>query len=101
MKKQGREMETAVAIMTADDADADAEPIIDLPSRPSSARSIPIYPWRAHWLTVMEFSRMMGRHPQTVYTWLSNGTLSEFGFPVYYCRSQGIHRGRTFIKNVF
>jgi hypothetical protein len=67
----------------------------------SSARGVPVHNWRAHWLTVAEFSRMMGREPQTVYTWLRNGTLAEFGIPVYHFRFQGLHRGRAFIQNIY
>ncbi len=67
----------------------------------SSARSVPTCNWRAHWLTVNEFSRMMGRDPQTVYKWLRIGTLAEFGVPTYQFRHGGLHSGRVFIKNIY
>jgi hypothetical protein len=67
----------------------------------SSARSVPSCAWRAHWLTVEEFSRMMGRRPQTVHTWIRNGTLAEFGIPMCRFRHGGIHSGRTFIQNIY
>ena len=67
----------------------------------SSARGVPPYNWRAHWLTVTEFSRMMGRRPQTVYWWVGNGTLAEFGIPVCQFRHGGLHSGRTFIQNIY
>ena len=67
----------------------------------SSARGVPPYNWRAHWLTVTEFSRMMSRRPQTVYWWVGNGTLAEFGIPVCQFRHGGLHSGRTFIQNIY
>lgn len=67
----------------------------------ASARLIPDHNWSAHWLTAQEFSRVMGRRPQTVYTWLRNGTLAEFGIPVCTFRCGGLHSGRTFIQNIF
>jgi hypothetical protein len=67
----------------------------------TSARSVPSCSWRAHWLTVREFSRMMGRHPQTVYSWIENGTLAEFGIPMCQFRQGRMHSGRTFILNIY
>ena len=67
----------------------------------SSARSVPTHNWRAHWLTAQEFSRMMGRHPQTVYWWLKHGTLAEFGIPVCQFRGGKLHSGRVFIQNIY
>lgn len=67
----------------------------------SSARSIPSHNWRAHWLTVQEFSRMMGRRPQTVYSWIENGTLAEFGIPMCQFRQGRRHSGRVFIQNIY
>ena len=67
----------------------------------SSARGVPSCSWRAHWLTAHEFACVMGREPQTIYTWLRNGTLAEFGIPTYQFRHGGLHSGRTFIQNVF
>ena len=66
----------------------------------SSSRGVPTHNWRAHWLTVGEFSRMMGRDPQTVYTWMRNGTLAEFGIPVCQFRCGRLHSGRAFIQNI-
>jgi hypothetical protein len=66
----------------------------------TSARSVPSCSWRAHWLTVNEFAHMMGRHPQTVYSWINNNTLAEFGFPVCQFRRGGLHSGRVFIQNI-
>ena len=69
------------------------------PSSPSP-RLVPTYNWRAHWLTVTEFSRMMGRRPSTVYEWVEDGTLAEFGFPVREFRYGRRHSGRVFIQNI-
>jgi hypothetical protein len=77
---------------------AKSEPPID---HASSARGTPPHNWRAHWLTVDEFSHMMGRRPQTIHTWLRNGTLAEFGIPVCQFRCGGLHSGRTFILNIY
>jgi len=66
----------------------------------ASASRLPVHNWRAHWLTVQEFSRMMGRPPDTVYKWLRTGTLAEFGVPVMQFRSGRLHSGRTFIRNI-
>ena len=73
-----------------------------LPSASSSLSPglIPTYNWRAHWLTVAEFSRMMGRRPSTVYEWVEDGTLAEFGFPVREFRCGRRHSGRVFIQNI-
>jgi len=72
------------------------------PDRASSCSSsrLPVHNWRAHWLTVQEFSRMMGRPPDTVYKWLRTGTLAEFGVPVMQFRSGRLHSGRTLIRNI-
>jgi hypothetical protein len=71
------------------------------PEHDSSARGVPSCNWRAHWLTVNEFARMMDRRPFTIHTWLRNGTLAEFGIPVCHFRCGGLHSGRTFIQNVY
>jgi hypothetical protein len=67
----------------------------------SSARSVPLCNWRAHWLTVAEFSRLMGYHPQTVYWWLRNNTLAEFGIPTMQFRGTRSHCSRSFILNIY
>jgi hypothetical protein len=67
----------------------------------ASTQLIPTHNWRAHWLTAQEFARMMGRRPQTIYTWLRDGTLSEFGIPTFHVRTGGLHSGRAFIRNIF
>jgi hypothetical protein len=67
----------------------------------SSSRSVPVHNWRAHWLTANEFARVMGRSPWTIHTWVRNGTLAEFGIPVYRFRQGGVHSGRIFILNIF
>lgn len=51
--------------------------------------------WDHHWLTVAEFARMMGRSTRQVRYWTSNGTLLEFGYPVY-CVSPGRFNRHTF-----
>jgi hypothetical protein len=66
----------------------------------SSAR-LPTHNWRAHWLTVQEFAHMMGRPQPTVYKWLRNGTLAEFGIPVMQFRGSRSHSGRVFIQNIY
>jgi hypothetical protein len=70
------------------------------PASTSSSR-LPPYPWRAHWLTVAEFSRVMGRSYWTVQDWVRDGTLAEFGIPVYQSRHGRRHTGRTFILNIY
>ena len=76
--------------------------ITDQPAQPKPPVSVvPAYNWRAHWLTATEFARMMGREPQTVYKWLRNGTLAEFGVPVIHFRNGRRHSGRTFIQNIY
>ncbi len=84
------------------------EPVAELHERPSSDRLVPssdrlvpTYNWRAHWLTTQEFARVMGRRPQTVYAWLRDGTLAEFGIPSYQIRGRRPHSGRTFILNIY
>jgi hypothetical protein len=52
-----------------------------------------------HWLTVQEFARMMGRSPRMVQRWIDDGTLAEFGFPVYRV-NRGYHNRRTFIRTI-
>lgn len=74
--------------------------IVESTDRSSSARSVPVHNWRAHWLTVQEFSRMMGREPDTVYKWIRNDTLAEFGIPTMRFRHGRLHSGRVFIQNV-
>lgn len=87
MKERAKEMATASITEANDHA--------------SSARSVPVHNWRAHWLTAREFSRMMGRDEQTIYKWLRNGTLAEFGVPVCQFRHGKVHSGRTFIQNIY
>lgn len=67
----------------------------------SSARGVPPYNWPGQWLTVMEFSRLMGRRPPTVYEWLANDVLSSFGISVYVFRSGRKHSARFFIRNPY
>ena len=67
----------------------------------TSTQTIPAHNWSAHWLTVSEFSRMMGRKPSTIYEWIGEGTLAEFGIPVWQIRSGRLHSGRVFIFNVY
>lgn len=71
------------------------------PERATAARGIPAHNWRAHWLTVTEFSRVMGRSPDTVHGWVRQGVLAEFGIPVYCVRGGRLHSGRVFILNIF
>jgi hypothetical protein len=91
MRERTEEMATAPA----------PAPITESLDHASSARSITTYNWRAHWLTVREFGRMMGRDEQTIYKWLRNGTLAEFGVPVCQFRHGRLHSGRTFIQNIY
>ena len=70
-------------------------------SKPTAARAIPSCSWHAHWLTVSEFARLMGRRPRAVYYWVENGTLAEFGIPVCQFRHGRSHSGRMFIRNVY
>ena len=78
-----------------------AAPVTEAPDHATSSRSVPTCNWRGHWLTVTEFARMMGREPRTGYNWVRNGTLAEFGVPVYQFRCGGLHSGRVFIKNIY
>jgi len=67
----------------------------------TSARSVPAHEWRRHWLTAQEFARMMGRPPATVYSWIGDGTLAEFGIPTMQFRLGRRHSGRVFIQNIY
>lgn len=67
----------------------------------SAARSVPVHNWRAHWLTAREFARVMGRDEQTVYWWIRNGILADFGIPTCQFRQGRMHSGRIFIRNIF
>lgn len=64
-------------------------------------RGVPVHNWRQHWLTVAEFSRVLGREPQTVYKMLRLGTLAEFGVPICEFRTGRRHSGRVFIQNIY
>jgi hypothetical protein len=77
------------------------QPTIQVQEVKETDRLVPTYNWRAHWLTVNEFSRMMGRAPDTVHWWLRNGTLAEFGIPVYRVCGRRRHLGRVFIQNIY
>lgn len=68
--------------------------------RATSARNVPSHDWRGHWLTVTEFSRMMGRRPSTVYEWVGDGVLAEFGIPVWQYQCGRKHSGRVFIRGI-
>ena len=72
-----------------------------IPDPASSARGVPACSWPGQWLTVMEFSRLMGRRPPTVYEWLANDVLSSFGISVYVFRSGRKHSARFFIRNPY
>ena len=89
MRKREQEMETPAAEL----------PVPAHPQVP--VRLVPTHTWRQHWLTAGEFAKLMNRHEQTVYSWLRNGTLAEFGIPVYQCRRGRLHSGRTFICNIY
>ena len=54
------------------------------------------YTWDHHWLTIREFARMMGRSERQVENWTNDGTLFDFGFPIY-CVGRGVNRRRFFI----
>ena len=68
---------------------------------PVPASRVPAHAWRAHWLTITEFSRMMGRQPRTIREWVDEGTLAEFGIPVCQFRHGKRHSGRSFILNIY
>lgn len=76
-------------------------PIEESLDHASSARGVPAHNWRSHWLTAVEFARMMGRQPRTVYDWVENGTLAEFGIPICQFRHGKSHSGRVFIQNIY
>jgi hypothetical protein len=98
MRKAGKRMATTTAITEVNPVQTHTP---TASSAASSARSVPSHNWRAHWLTVNEFARMMGRRPFTVHWWLRNGTLAEFGIPVCRFRCGGLHSGRIFIQNIY
>ena len=52
-------------------------------------------------VSAVEFARMMGRQPRTVYDWVENGTLAEFGIPICQFRHGKSHSGRVFIQNIY
>ncbi len=66
----------------------------------SSVHGVPEHNWRAHWLTAVEFARMMGRRPKTIYGWVEDGTMAEFGIPICRFRHGKTHSGRVFIQNI-
>ena len=72
-----------------------------IPDPASSARGVPACSWPGQWLTVTEFSRVMGRRPQTVHWWIRTGVLAEFGIPICQFRHGGLHSGRVFIQNIY
>jgi hypothetical protein len=53
-------------------------------------------PELSYWLTLTEFARVMGRPERTVRQWAQNGTLVEFGLPVW-CISTGRFHNRHFV----
>ena len=85
------------------------QPVAELPVKPRpvvpvkdvSARLVPAHNWRAHWLTVTEFSLLVNRSPDRVHGWVREGVLAEFGIPVYRVCVGKRHSGRTFIQNVY
>ncbi len=95
MRGQMKTVETSTVV-----AHHPVEAVSDRGCTGSSAR-VPTCNWRAHWLTVAEFSRVMGRRPQTIYSWINNGTLAEFGIPSCQFRHGRVHSGRVFILNIF
>jgi hypothetical protein len=52
--------------------------------------------WTRQWLTPREFAHLMGRPERTVQEWAHNGTLVEFGIPVF-CVSRGRYNHRHYI----
>lgn len=75
--------------------------IVEADESPTHRSSVPPHNWNAHWLTVREFSRVMGRSEHTVNWWLRNGILADFGIPVCRFRCGRMHSGRNFIRNIF
>lgn len=51
---------------------------------------------QSQWLTVQEFARMMGRCDRQVRKWTSDGTLIDFGYPMYVFGTGRFNR-RTYI----
>jgi len=53
----------------------------------SKTKRLPAPPWingnRKDWLTTHEIALMYGRHRATIFVWIKNGTLKEFGFDLY------------------
>jgi hypothetical protein len=66
--------------------------------RPSS---VPPHQWVGHWLTISEFSRLMGRAPRTGYNWIRTGILPEFGISTYEFRMGKKHSARIFVRNPY
>ena len=62
---------------------------------------IPAHEWVGHWLTIPEFSRLMGRRPSTVYGWARDGVMSEFGISTFEFRLGRKHSARIFVKNPY
>jgi hypothetical protein len=77
------------------------EPTIANKQSEQSTRLVLTYNWRAHWLTAQEFARVMGRRPQTIYWWIGNGTLAEFGIPICEFKFGRKHSARFFIQNPY
>jgi hypothetical protein len=72
-----------------------------IPDPTFSARGVPSCSWPGHWLTIQEFSGLMGRQPSTVYGWLANGTFKDFGLSVYELRLGRKHSARFFVRNPY
>jgi hypothetical protein len=70
-------------------------------AKPARVPAIPQCSWSGHWLTIVEFSRLMGRKPPTIYEWIREGTLSEFGIATYEFRFGRKHSARIFVRNPY
>jgi len=56
---------------------------------------LPVLDWHNHWLTPVEYARVMRRSVRTVQHWCETGSLLAFRIPHFRDR-----RGRWWIQNV-
>ena len=67
----------------------------------SAARGALSHSWKGHWLSAREFATVVNRHEQTIYSWIADGTLAEFGIPTYKFQGKRPHTARLWILNPF
>jgi hypothetical protein len=99
-----RVMKSTMQIPVEESQSSRPRPIVpirdDVEARASSTRDSS-HSWKGHWLSAREFATMMNRHEQTVYSWVADGTLAEFGIPVCKFSGRRPHTARLWILSPF